>query len=137
MKILGLEISIHRILPFERRKAERVNTHQYLSLNFTSPVYMVNGSAQGIDLSTLGVRFACYTELPKGSPLCLTLQFPSEYGQNKILRAYAYVVRCYRKSNQRRYRIACVFNMGDAIFPIEIQNFIRWLKERTVNAPQR
>ena len=132
MKIMGLKIKFPRILPFERRKAERVRIHETLYLNYEASKDRVNGTAEGKDISTSGVRFASFSKFPPGTPLDLTLRFSPEYFQNKPLQVRAIVVRCYRLVRQRRYRIACKFENLDSSTKEEIQAYIVWLKEQKV-----
>lgn len=135
LTLLGLKIKFPRILPIERRKAERVRIQETLYLDYVSPVHLNRGKAEGRDLSTRGIRFACSDKYPKGTPLDLTFRFSSEYAKDKTLQGRGIVVRCYRKSFQRRYRIACAFDHPDTLFHNELQDFVSWVKGRNARLP--
>ena len=124
------KITLKRLLFHERRKAERVTIHDTLFVDYHSPIHLTSGTGEGRDISTRGIRFACYEQFAKGTPLDLTLRFSDAYAPNKFLQARGYVVRCYRKRLQHRFRIACAFDHIEAMHHDEIENFVRWQKER-------
>ena len=130
MNLLGLEIRLPRIIPFERRKAERASIHEALYLDYQSELSNETGVAEGKDISTRGIRFACHSKFPKGTPLNLTLHFSENYEPAKVIQARGYVVRCYRKPLQKRYRVACAFESVNAESHEIITSFVRWLRGR-------
>lgn len=130
MKIMGLEISVLGRRPREKRKAERARVYNSLSVDYEGPDPTINGFADAIDISSAGVRFASYSNFPQGTPLNLTLRFAPEYTPDKVLQARGTVIRCYRKPEQRRYRVACTFENLDPPSRNEIRAFVSWLKER-------
>jgi hypothetical protein len=133
LKILGREIELRRFLFRERRKAERVVLFNTLFIDYHSPVHQTSGTAEGRDISTRGVRFACHEQFPVGTPLDLTLRFAPEYGSDRVVQTRGYVVRCYRKKLQTRYRVACAFDHVEAMHHDQIENFVRWQKDRERN----
>lgn len=133
MKILGLEIHLPRILPFERRKSERVRTLETVYLDFTSEEDAHKGNGEVREISEGGIRFATYSKLSKGGLIHLTLRFTSEYAPNKGLQVDARILRSYRFPGQARYRVACAFQSLDEKARAFFQDFISWLKARNAS----
>jgi len=129
MNIMGLEITWPLIWPTERRKAERARTHGTLAINVNSPLQMISGNAEGRDISILGIRFASFLKLSLGTPIEVTLQFSMEADRETTIRAHAHVLRCYRRSYQSRYRVACAFDDLDSASCDDIQSYVSWLRK--------
>lgn len=130
MRIAGFEINLQRMLKRDRRKAGRHPTCETLYLDYWSPVHLKRGSAEARDISTAGIRFACESNFPKGTPLDLTFRFLPAYALAKTIHVRGNVVRSYKRPNQRRHRLACSFDHLEARHYDEINAFILWLKER-------
>ena len=135
MNILGLRIGHKNRVFVERRKTERVQTNQALFVDYRSPIHLTGGSGEGKNLSAGGVRFACYSPYPIGTPLELKLRFRQGELAEKVVPARAFVVRCYRKPIQRRYRIACAFSRLEPQSLKEIGTFISWVKAQNARVP--
>lgn len=133
MKLFGADTRYGHGIFKERRKAERVSTIQTLWVDYRSPIHLNSGSGEGKDLSTCGIRFACYSHYPVGTPLDLKLRIRRDEYAEKIVQVHTFVVRCYRKTVQRRYRIACSFSRIDPPALKEISTFVAWVKAKNAN----
>lgn len=129
MKIFGLEIRIPKLSRMDRRHGERCRTYETLYVDYSKPFEPGNGTAEGVDISMSGVRFACPVKIPKGTLLRLFLRCSTQNSNNKLIPLVARVIRCYRKPQQKRYRIACAFDKLDPSSHQDILAYLSWLKE--------
>ena len=131
INMVNLKSIFSKIKTANRRKGSRFNAHQKLYLNYRSLLSAaLNGPAAAKDLSTTGIRFAAEQEIPQGTALNLSLHLYPVYRLAKTLQLQGKVVRSYRKSSQKHYRIACAFDSLERNTQKEIDNFVTWLKKQ-------
>jgi hypothetical protein len=100
-------------------------------VDYRSPIHLTSGSGEGRDISATGIRFACYSHYPIGTPLAMNLRFLSGNLNETTVQVHGYVVRCYRRPIQRRYRVACAFNRLNEFSEQELREFVGSIKAQT------
>lgn len=130
MKTGGLKTILLRLIQGERRKAKRFFTSGTLYIEYLSLLSKQNGAAEGKDISTRGVRFACDEAIPVETRLELTLHFSPFCEKAEMVRIRSSVVRCYREASQMHYRVACAFDKEEDKTRDEVASFISWVKSR-------
>lgn len=126
---MGWKTLLVRRIWGERRKHPRAQLRNPLFLNFNHASRAVSGFGETLDISLGGICFLSYIHIPKKAPLKLKLRCEFSRSDVRDIWLESLVLRCQRKPEQRRYRIACMFEKPDAAVLETLHAFI-------LNAPK-
>ena len=129
----GQQIKLAWLPQKDRRQNPRIPVHETLYLSLKVPEASQNMAAEGKDISASGVLFATDAPLPEGTILNLSFHFYPAFGDEENVDIKGRVIRCFRKSDQKHYRIGCVFENLDQKAVLKIRAFTGWLKEWNKN----
>ena len=115
----------------ERRVSNRISAEDAFKVDFqTTSLIRISGIGSGKDISATGMRFATFAPLKKGEVLETEIFFNEKFPGVKKVSLQMQVMRVYKPSGAKRYRVGIRFLESPRYKPEfeVVRQFIWWLQ---------